>query len=48
LREKYPVLKELSDEDLLERIKLVYSKQVLVNVYLDSWLKMEQPAASAK
>jgi hypothetical protein len=48
LREKYPALKELSDDDLLERIKLVYSKQVLVNLYLDSFLKMEQPAASAK
>jgi hypothetical protein len=48
LREKYPVLNELSDEDLFERIKLVYSKQVLVNLYLDSFLKMEQPAAPAK
>jgi hypothetical protein len=48
LREKYPNLKELSDDDLFERIKFVYSKQILVNLYLDSFLKMEQPAASAK
>jgi hypothetical protein len=47
LREKYPVLKELSDEDLLERIKLVYSKQVLVGLYLESFLKAEQPPAPA-
>jgi len=42
LREKHPILKELPDEELLERIKLVYSRQVLVNMYLDSFVKMEQ------
>ena len=42
LREKHPVLKDLPNEELLERIKLVYSRQVLVNMYLDSFLKMEQ------
>jgi len=42
LREKHPILKELPDDELLERIKLVYSRQVLVNMYLDSFLKMEQ------
>jgi hypothetical protein len=42
LREKYPALKDLSDEDLLERIKLVYSKQILCNLYLDNFLKMEK------
>lgn len=42
LRKKDPILKDLSDEDLLERIKLVYSKQILVNMYLDSFLKLEK------
>ena len=42
LREKHPILKELPDEELLERIKLVYSRQVLVNMYLDSFVKTEQ------
>jgi hypothetical protein len=42
LRKKDPILKDLSDEDLLERIKLVYSKQILVNMYLDSFLKLQK------
>jgi len=42
LQEKHPVLKELPNDELLERIKLVYSRQVLVNMYLDSFVKMEQ------
>jgi hypothetical protein len=42
LQEKHPVLKDLPNEELLERIKLVYSRQVLVNMYLDSFLKMEE------
>jgi hypothetical protein len=42
LQEKHPVLKELPDDELLERIKLVYSRQVLVNMYLDSFVKTEQ------
>lgn len=42
LQEKYPVLKDLPNDELLERIKLVYSRQVLVNMYLDSFVKMEQ------
>ena len=41
LQEKHPVLKDLTREELLERIKLVYSRQVLVNMYLDSFLKTE-------
>jgi hypothetical protein len=41
LRKKDPILKDLSDDDLLERIKLVYSKQILVNMYLESFLKFE-------
>ena len=42
LRDKDPILKDLSDDELLERIKLVYSKQILVNMYLDSFLKLER------
>jgi hypothetical protein len=43
LQEKHPVLADLKKEELLERIKLVYSRQVLVNMYLDSFLKTEAP-----
>ncbi|MBW2608801.1 MAG: hypothetical protein JRC68_00455 [Deltaproteobacteria bacterium] len=42
LREKYPVLKDLSDDELQERIKLVYSKLVLLNLYLNDFLKTNQ------
>jgi len=42
LREKHPILKDLPNDELLERIKLVYSRQVLVNMYLDSFVKTEQ------
>jgi hypothetical protein len=42
LQEKHPVLKGLPNDELLERIKLVYSRQVLVNMYLDSFIKTEQ------
>jgi hypothetical protein len=42
LREKHSILKDVPDDELVERIKLVYSRQVLVNMYLDSFLKMEQ------
>jgi hypothetical protein len=42
LRKKDPILKDLSDDELLERIKLVYSKQILVNMYLDSFLKLQK------
>ena len=40
LREKCPDLKDISDYELLERIKLVYSKQVLVNMYLSNFLEI--------
>jgi len=42
LRGKHPVLAELSNEELVERIKIVYSRQVLVNMYLDNFMKIEQ------
>jgi hypothetical protein len=41
LQDKHSVLAALRREELLERIKLVYSRQVLVNMYLDSFLKTE-------
>jgi len=41
LQDKHPVLADLRREELLERIKLVYSRQILVNMYLDSFLKTE-------
>ena len=39
LRDIYPELKDVSDDLLMERIKLVYSKQVLVNMYLGEFIK---------
>jgi len=39
LRETNSILKDIPDEELLERIKLVYSKMVLVNMYLGEFLK---------
>ena len=39
LRKRYPILKDISDDELLERIKLVYSKQVLTNMYLSDFIK---------
>jgi len=42
LREKYPLLREIPDEELLERIKLVYSREILVNLYLDNFRKLER------
>jgi hypothetical protein len=40
LKESYPVLKDIPDNELLERIKLVYSKMVMVNMYLGDFLKV--------
>lgn len=42
LRKKHPILSEIGDEDLAERIKLVYSKQILRNLYLDAFLKKQK------
>ncbi len=42
LKDKYPVLKDIPDYDLLERIKLVYSKQVLVGMYLGDFMNTER------
>jgi len=45
LRDEYPALKDISDDELLERIKLVYSKMVLVNMYLGDFLKTSETAS---
>jgi len=42
LRERYRILKDISDEELLERIKLVYSKQVLTSMYLNNFLDKDK------
>ncbi len=44
LREKYPILKDVPDDELQERIKLVYSTQILRDMYLDDFLKRHQTA----
>ena len=48
LRNNYPILKDIPDDELLERIKLVYSKLVLVNMYLGDFLKTNQEESSEK
>lgn len=45
LRDKQPILKDIPDDELLERIKLVYSKMVLVNMYLGEFLKANRQAS---
>lgn len=44
LKETAPVLKDVPNEELLERIKLFYSKTVLVNMYLGDFLKTSEKA----
>jgi hypothetical protein len=48
LRSKYAILTDLSDEELLERIKLVYSRQVLCNLYLESFMKVQEQEQGTK
>jgi hypothetical protein len=38
LRKNYPILKDVSDDELLERIKLFYAKQVVCNLYLKQYM----------
>ena len=45
LRERYPVLKDIPDYDLLERIKIVYSKKVIVGMYLGDFMKTAEEAS---
>jgi len=42
LREKNPILRDLADDELLERIKFVYSKEILVNSYMKNFLELEK------
>jgi len=42
LREKYPILKDIPDDELQERIKLVYSSQILRDLYLDDFMKSQK------
>jgi hypothetical protein len=44
LRDRYPILKEIPDYDLIERINLVYSKQVLAGMYLGGFMNTEDKA----
>ncbi len=42
LRENYPSLKEVSDEDLLERIKMVYARDILGDLYLQNFIRIHK------
>ena len=42
LREKYTILKALIDDELQDRIRRVYSKEILTNLYLSNFLKLEK------
>ena len=42
LREKYPILKDIPNDELQDRIKLVYSTRILREMYLDDFLKRHQ------
>jgi hypothetical protein len=33
LKKKYPVLEEISNEDIMERIKYVYAREIMVDLY---------------
>jgi len=41
LRDKFPGLKEITNDELLERIKIVYSQVILGDLYLNKFLNME-------
>ena len=42
LRDKYPLLKDIPDYDLQERIKVVYSRKIMVNAFLGDFLKTDE------
>jgi hypothetical protein len=48
LRKNYPILNDIPDDELLERIKLVYSKLVMVNMYLGDFLKADGKGSAAE
>jgi len=41
LRTKYPALVEVSDDEILERIKFVYSREIMNELYLKNFLKIQ-------
>ena len=49
LKEKYPVLKDVPDDEILNRIRLVYSQQVMTSMYLNDFMELQgQPAVSSR
>jgi hypothetical protein len=42
LKEKYPVLDDVPNEDILERINIVYSKAILTDMYLKNIEKIHE------
>jgi hypothetical protein len=44
LRKKYADLGDISDEDLLERIKIVYAKEIMNDLYLSDFVKIHGKA----
>jgi hypothetical protein len=42
LKDKYPVLEDVSNEDILERINIVYSKAILTDMYLKNIEKIHE------
>ena len=42
LREKYPILRNCTDEEMEDRIRRVYSREVMTMLYLTKFMKMEQ------
>ncbi len=46
LKNKYPILKDITDEELNERIKIVYSKEILSSLYLNNFLEVQNGSGS--
>jgi len=44
LKDKYPILKEFSDEEILERVKMVYAREILSSLYLENFMKIQHNA----
>lgn len=42
LRDKYPVLREVPERELLQRIKVVYSNELLSALYLQGFLDIQE------
>ena len=42
LREKFPILQDLSDEEIFERIKMVYAREIMVEMYLKNFLRLQK------